>query len=78
MKPAVTPQLSDFPPGTEFIIKEFDLPLARVPLDGKVAWQNWYGGAPQPYDVTRLRIDNNWPADSFAQWAKLVADSRRA
>lgn len=77
MKSAGIPALSDFPPGTQFIIKEFDLPLAKVPVDGKVEWQNWFGGTPQRYDLTRLRVDNNWPADSFEQWAKVVADSLR-
>ena len=75
MKSAAIPAWSDFPPGTQFIIKEFDLPLAKVPVDGKVEWQNWFGGTPQRYDVTRLRVDNNWPAESFEQWAKVVADS---
>ncbi len=67
------PQYSDFPPGTEFVIKEFDVPLARVPGQG---WLNWFGGAPRPYDESALRVDNNWPA-SFEEWIEIVKVSRR-
>src|SRR5687767_5133723 len=42
------PESSDFPPGTEFLIKEFDVPLARVPGRGCF---NWFGGEPRAYDV---------------------------
>jgi hypothetical protein len=74
------PEQSDFPPGTEFVIYEFDVPLARVPQGaaGEArAWFNWYGGKPRPYAVERLKVDNNWPADSFEQWAALVKASLR-
>ena len=66
------PSAADFPPGTEFVIKEFDVPLVRVPNEG---WFNWFGGVPRPYDVKNLKVDNNWPADSFEQWLELVEDS---
>jgi hypothetical protein len=66
------PKRSDFPPATEFVIKEFDVPLARVPAGG---WFNWFGGAPQPYDPSFLRVDNNWPATSFEEWVGIVAAS---
>ena len=66
------PTISDFPPGTQFVIKEFDVPLAFVPDKG---WFNWFGGLPKPYDVRALKIDNNWPADSFEQWVAIVKDS---
>jgi hypothetical protein len=66
------PKASDFPPGTEFVIKEFDVPLANVPGEG---WVNWWGGSPSPYDVKMLKVDNNWPADSFEQWVKIVEDN---
>jgi hypothetical protein len=66
------PTISDFPPGTSFVIKEFDVPLAYVPGKG---WVNWYGGLPTPYDVRALKVDNNWPADSFEQWVAIVKDS---
>lgn len=75
MPPAYVPTLSDFPPGTQFMIKEFDIPLAKIPLDGKAEWVNWFGGVPSACDVTRLRVDNNWPAQSFDEWAGIVAAS---
>ena len=66
------PKRSDFPPGAEFVIKEFDVPLVEIPGKG---WFNWFGGKPQPYDVKYLRVDNNWPATSFEEWVAIVADS---
>jgi hypothetical protein len=35
---STVPTREDFPPGTTFLIKEFDVPLARVPGQG---WFNW-------------------------------------
>ena len=64
---------SDFPPGTLFMIKEFDVPLVNVPGKG---WFNWYGGSPQPYDSSRLKVDNNWQAESFDEWVAIAAKSR--
>lgn len=66
------PKSSDFPAGTEFIIKEFDVPLAMMP--GWV-WFNWFGGTPRPYDASSLRVDNNWPAGSFEEWVGVVEAS---
>lgn len=68
------PKRSDFPSDAEFVIKEFDVPLVRVPGDG---WFNWFGGTPQPYDASSLRVDNNWPAESFEEWVGIVAASLR-
>ena len=61
-----------FPPGAEFVIKEFDVPLVRIPGEG---WFNWFGGTPRPYDASSLRVDNNWPAKSFEEWVGIVAAS---
>jgi len=69
------PQLSEFSPGTEFMVKEFDVPLARIPKDGRSIWVNWYGGKPHPYDVRMLKGDNNWPAESFEAWVALIEAS---
>lgn len=69
---AQLPIRSDFPDEAEFVIKEFDVPLVRLP-DG--SWFNWFGGAPNPYDSSSLRVDNNWPADSFEEWIAIVAAS---
>lgn len=66
------PKASDFPPGTEFVIKEFDVPLVLIPGKG---WFNWFGGVPRPYDVAFLRVDNNWAAESFEEWAGIVEAS---
>lgn len=69
------PRHSDFPPGTTFVILEFDVPLACIPDGGRCAWFNWHGGRPRPYDVTRLKVDNNWPAASFEEWTALIRAS---
>ena len=66
--------MSDFPEGTEFVIKEFDVPLVFLPDGG---WFNWYGGYSKTYDVRGLKPGNNWPADSFEQWLEVVEDSMR-
>lgn len=75
-KPRV-PKLSEFPTGTEFIVKEFDVPLARIPANGNCIWVNWYGGRPRPFDVTWLKVDNKWSVGSFESWAALVKASLR-
>jgi len=66
------PKASDFLPGTSFVIKEFAVPLVKTPSGD---WFNWFGGHPRPYDVTALRIDNNWPAKSFEEWVSVVRES---
>jgi hypothetical protein len=66
------PKLSDFPEGTEFIIKEFNVPLVNIPGKG---WFNWWGATPSKYDVTMLKPGNNWEADSFEHWLKIVEES---
>jgi hypothetical protein len=69
------PKLSDFPPGTRFVIKEFDVPLASIPAGDQCKWVNWYGGIPRPYDAIWLKVDNNWPAESFEEWIALISAS---
>lgn len=66
------PEKTDFPVGTEFVIKEFDVPLVWIPGQG---WFNWFGGTPRPYDERFLRVDNNWRAESFAEWVGVVEAS---
>lgn len=73
-KPRV-PKLSEFPAGTEFIVKESHVPLARIPGDGNCIWVSWYGGKARPFDVAWLKIDNNWSVKSFDSWAKVVKAS---
>jgi hypothetical protein len=67
-----TPLQEDFPIGSAFYIKEFDIPLVQLP-DGK--WENWFGGHPRPYDPRSLRVDNNWKVQSFEEWAKVISES---
>ena len=55
-----------------FVIKEFDVPLVHIPGEG---WFNWYSGIPEPYDVSSLKADNNWPAESFEEWRGIVEAS---
>lgn len=66
------PGAADFPPGREFVIKEFDVPLVKIPGRG---WFNWFGGIEREYDETALRVDNNWPAGSFEEWLRVVKAS---
>jgi len=66
------PKASDFPPGTEFVINEFDVPLASVPGKG---WSNWFGGVPRAYDPSFLKQGNSWDADSFEEWVRIVEAS---
>ena len=68
------PKASDFPPGTKFVINEFDVPLAFVPGKG---WFNWSGGVPRAYDPSFLKQGNHWDADSFEQWVGIVEASRK-
>jgi hypothetical protein len=68
------PEASDFPEGTFFVIKEWDVPLAWIPGRG---WVNWFGGAPRPYDPSFLKVDNNRPADSFDEWLQIVEASMK-
>lgn len=65
------PELSDFPPKTLFVIKEFNVPLVQIP---GVGWINWFGGVPRPYDPRWLAPGNNWQADSFEEWLAVVAE----
>lgn len=69
------PQLSDFPPHTRFVILEWDIPLACIPDGERCKWVNWYGGKPRDFPVTELKVDNNWPANSFEEWLALISDS---
>ena len=66
------PQPSEFPVGTEFVIKEFDVPLVWIPKRG---WFNWFGGRSQAYDANMLKPGNNWLAKSFDEWARVVTNS---
>lgn len=69
---AELPKACDFPEGTSFVIKEFDVPLAWIPHKG---WFNWFGGAPRIYDPSSLKVDNNWPAKSFEEWVEIIKAS---
>ena len=66
------PKPSDFPPGTTFVIKELDVPLAFIPGKG---WFNFFGGAPRAYDPSFLKPENNRDADSFEEWRAVVEAS---
>ena len=66
------PEASDFPRSTTFVIKELDVPLARIPGQG---WVNWFRGAPRPYDPSFLAPDNNREAESFEEWVRVVEAS---
>lgn len=63
----------DFPKGTQFYIKEFDVPLAHIPGEG---WFNYFGGKCRAYNVEGLKPGNNWPAGSFTEWVKVIEESK--
>jgi hypothetical protein len=66
------PTASDFPPGTEFVIDNFDVPLVFVPHTG---WFNWFGGVPGAFDPSGLKQGENRPAHSFEEWVGIVEAS---
>jgi len=66
------PKITDFPNGTVFYIKEFDVPLAHEPSN---EWFNWFGGKPTAYDCVHLKQGNNWQAESFEEWITIVKES---
>jgi hypothetical protein len=70
-KPRV-PSPDEFPAGTRFVVYEFDLPLACIPENGLAKWISWLSGLPRPFDPSSLKVDNNWPADSYEAWAALI------
>ena len=61
---------SDFPEGTEFLIKEFIVPLTYYPPEGN---HNWYGGSPRKFDPARLNATNYDRVD-FEEWVVLVKE----
>jgi hypothetical protein len=71
-RPPKLPEASDFPEGTSFVVKDFDVPLVWIPREG---WVNWFGGTPRPYAPDSLTPDNNWPAGSFEEWIRIVQES---
>ncbi len=69
----LAPEGSPTPEGTDFCIKEFDVPLVHTPSN---EWSNWFGGKPREYDVKNLKPGNNWLAESFEEWVRIVDESR--
>lgn len=69
------PEKNHFPDGTRFYIKEFDVPLAQEPHGGHCKWYNWFGGRPKEYPPEGLKPGNNWEANSFEEWQKVVRES---
>ena len=67
------PKKADFPDGTEFYIKEFDVPHVRTPSN---EWFNWFGGKPRQYDVKNLKLENNRPAETLEVWVRIVGESQ--
>ena len=70
------PKESDFPEGTRFLIKDWDIPLSTGSYKGnKALYTSWYGGIPHPHPSETLKIDNNWPADSYTHWLEIIEKS---
>jgi len=63
------PKASDFPMGTQFVIKDLHVPLAWIPGQG---WFGWLGGMPSgPFENVELNAGNNWHTD-FDEWVGFV------
>ena len=69
------PNINDFPKGSKFYIKEFDVPLVQMPDCEYCVWFNWFGGNPVKYDASGLKPGNNWEAESFDEWLNIVKQS---
>ena len=69
------PCKNDFPEGSKFHIYEFNVPLVQVPNSRSPEWYNWFGGKPRSWAVEGLKPGNNWEAESFEQWQKIVKES---
>ena len=69
------PKRSDFPPGAEFVIKEFDVPLVWIPSGG---WFNWFGGTPQPYNASSLRVRPPFSFDLSAGTTYIIVPTRES
>jgi hypothetical protein len=69
------PNEIDFPAGSKFYIKEFDVPLVRVPNGAYCKWYNWFGGKPKEYPLEGLKPGNNWEAESYEEWLNIVRES---
>lgn len=69
------PSKNDFPVGSRFYIKEFDVPLVQIPDGSLSKWFNWFGGKPKEYAPEGLKPGNNWEAESFSEWQKIVKES---
>ena len=69
------PDKRDFPEGARFYIKEFDVPLVQIPDGHFCKWFNWFGGKPKAYAPEGLKLGNNWEAESFSEWQKIVKES---
>lgn len=63
---------SDFTEGTEFIIKEFDVPITYSAPGG---WFNWISGTPKEYDPSGLSVTNHDKV-TFREWIEAVESHR--
>lgn len=69
------PSEIDFPAGSTFYIKEFDVPLVRVPNGTHCKWYNWFGAKPKEYSPEGLKPGNNWEAKSYEEWLHIIRES---
>ena len=65
---------SDFSRSTEFYIYDWDIPLTKETNNDGIGVQyfNWLDGTKKPFPIESLKIDNNWPAESFNQWVSNI------
>jgi len=72
------PKLSDFPVGTKFFVKGFDVPVAWKPPDGKAS--SWFDGTPTHWDRDQLMYatrdaQQRFVEVPFAEFARLIEKS---
>lgn len=59
------PRKEKFPKGTQFYIKEFDVPLVMIPEGNSAIRYNWFGGEVKIYDFSHLKLGSFWEAEYF-------------
>ena len=68
----VLPKLSDFPPGTRFLVRYGDSPAVAEP--GKLPF-SWFGGKPNPLPTSFIEDGHMSPEVTFPEWLEVLKAS---